>query len=171
MKALRFTSSFAVWMVAGLLLGLLAITTVPRVVGYVPYTVLTGSMQPSIAPGDVVIDKPVQPSELRVGDVVTFPDPANKERLITHRVRRVDNRAGTVRVVTRGDANNQDERWAAPADGRVGRVAARVPMVGHVLQRIHSPLGRMLLLVVPALLLAALELRAVWRPAEEAVPA
>jgi signal peptidase I len=171
MKALRITSTFALWTVLGLLFGLLAITTVPRVVGWVPYTVLTGSMQPSIAPGDVVLDKPVQPQKLRAGDVVTFPDPANKKRMITHRVRRVDATAQTVRVITRGDANNQDERWSAPADGRVGRVEARVPMVGHVLQRIHSPFGRMLLLVVPALLLAIVELRAVWRPAEEAVPA
>ena len=171
MKALRFTTNFVVWAIVGLLAGLLAITTLPRVVGYVPYTVLTGSMQPTIAPGDVVVDRPVQPRELRAGDVVTFPDPANKDRMITHRVRRVDAAGDSVRVITRGDANNQDERWTVPAGGRVGRVAARVPMVGHVLQRVHTPFGRMLLLVVPALLLAALELRAVWRPADEAVPA
>jgi len=171
MKALRLTGTFAVWAVAGLLFGLLAITTAPRVFGWVPYTVLTGSMQPAIAPGDVVVDQPVKPRDLRPGDVVTFPDPANKQRMITHRVRRADVTGDMVRVITRGDANNLDERWSAPADGRVGRVQARVPYVGHALQRIHSPFGRLLLLVVPALLLAVLELRAVWRPAEEALPA
>jgi len=171
MKALRITATFALYAAAGLLVGLLAITTVPRVVGWVPYTVLTGSMQPSIAPGDVVVDRPVNPRDLRPGDVVTFPDPANKGRLITHRVRRVDAQGDLVRVITRGDANKQDERWSPPADGRVGRVEARVPLVGHALQRIHSPGGRILLLVIPAFLLAVLELRAVWRPAEEALPA
>ena len=56
---------------------LLAIA-VPLAFGARPYTVLTGSMEPTISPGDVVIDERISPLEARVGDVVTFRDPEDQ---------------------------------------------------------------------------------------------
>ena len=36
---------------------------------------MSGSMQPAIHTGDVVVDESIAPAEARVGDVVTFKDP------------------------------------------------------------------------------------------------
>ncbi|RYJ02767.1 MAG: signal peptidase I, partial [Actinomycetales bacterium] len=62
----------AVWV---LLLGFVAMLVVsvlvPRLAGATPYTVLTGSMRPTMPPGTLVVAKPVDPEALEVGDVVT----------------------------------------------------------------------------------------------------
>jgi signal peptidase len=136
----------------------------PLAFGARPHTVLTGSMEPAIAAGDVVIDEHISPTAARVGDVVTFRDPEDQSRLITHRVRSIRRTGTHLWFVTQGDANNTTERWRIAADGELGRVAYTVPWVGHVAVITHTPLGLLLLLAVPLLLLGLDELVRIWRP-------
>lgn len=164
MTSLRPFARFTAWVVAGLVGGLLAAMVLPLAFGARPYTVLSGSMEPAIAAGDLVVAQRTAPSEVRVGDVVTFEDPKRGNRLTTHRVGGIRRSGGKVEVVTKGDANNTTERWRAPADGEVGRVAYRVPWVGNVTVFAGTPLGFALMVAVPLLLLAINELMRIWRP-------
>jgi signal peptidase len=133
-----------------------------------PYTVVSGSMEPAISTGDVVVDERIEPMDLRLGDVVTFRDPEDSSRLITHRVVDARAREHALVVVTKGDANNTPERWSVPLDGEIGRVVFRLPALGYMLAWTHD-VGPLFLIVIPALLLAALELVRIWRPAREEV--
>ncbi len=151
-------------LVAGLAVGLVIAAIALYPVGYRPFTVLSGSMEPAIDTGDVVVDSSIRPLDARVGDVVTFPDPENQSRLITHRLRRVRAKGGMVEMVTKGDANNTTERWTVAADGRIGRVEYRVPKVGYFLGFVGGKNGKLLLIALPALLLGAYELVRIWRP-------
>jgi len=117
---------------AVLLLGLLAlalaVAVVPRLLGGAALTVLSGSMEPTYSPGDVVVAVPQDSYD--VGDVVTFQPVSGDPTLVTHRV--VGVRLGSeTRYVTRGDANGADD---APivADQVMGRVVYHVPYVGHL---------------------------------------
>jgi signal peptidase I len=139
----------------------------PLAFGARPHTVLTGSMEPAIAAGDVVIDERISPTAAQVGDVVTFRDPEDQSRLITHRVRSIRRAGSHLWFVTQGDANNTTERWRIAADGELGRVAYTVPWIGHVAVITHTTLGLVLLLAVPLLLLGLDELVRIWRPAAE----
>ena len=136
----------------------------PLAFGARPHTVLTGSMEPTIAAGDVVIDEQISPTAVAVGDVVTFRDPEDQSRLITHRVRSIRRQGSHLWFITQGDANNTTERWRIAADGELGRVAYTVPWVGHVAVLARTPLGLVLLLGLPLLLLAVEELVRIWRP-------
>lgn len=136
----------------------------PVAVGWRSLAVLSGSMAPTLQTGDEIVIRPVAPLALRVGDVVTFNDPSRGHVLVTHRVRDVRVAGAAVHVVTRGDANGGSERWSVAAGGRVGRVAYRLPKVGYVTVAAGGPLGRLLLVVVPAILLGACEIWRVWRP-------
>ncbi|HYH28222.1 MAG TPA: signal peptidase I, partial [Actinomycetota bacterium] len=125
---------------------------------------MSGSMEPAIRTGDLIVEERVSPLEVRVGDVVTFQDPSDPSRLVTHRVRRVEADGKAVNVTTRGDANTASESWSAPVDGRVGRVLYRIPGLGYVVHWTSTRAGRIALLVLPALLLGGLLLRQIWRP-------
>jgi signal peptidase I len=138
----------------------------PIALGWRPLAVLSGSMTPTLRTGDEIIVRPITAVALRVGDVVTFHDPSRGHELVTHRVRDVRVTGTTVHVVTRGDANSGSERWSVRAGGEVGRVAYRIPKLGYVTVAASTPLGRILLVVVPVLLLGAYEIRRVWRPRE-----
>ena len=154
-----------VWaiMVAGALLALLIAG--PLVFGDHPHTDLTGSMEPTISPGDVVIDEEIPPTEAQVGDIVTFRDPEQQSKMLTHRVASTRTlKDGRVAFVTQGDANNTQERWRVPADGQIGRVMYTVPWVGHVAVFARTRLGWILLIGVPLLLVLGEELLRIWRP-------
>jgi signal peptidase len=142
--------------------------TAPYVAGGRSYTVMSGSMEPRIHTGDVVADERVRADRIAVGDIVTFPDPQTRGRLITHRVRSVRVHGDRVSVVTKGDANTATEHWSIAATGDLGRVRYRVAKVGYLLAFTRRPTGRMALVVVPALALTLLELARIWgrRPEE-----
>ncbi|HEX2085137.1 MAG TPA: signal peptidase I [Solirubrobacteraceae bacterium] len=149
---------FALWFAIGIVCGLVALVTVPRAAGVTPFTVLTGSMEPALAPGDVVLSARRSPLDVRPGDIVTFHDPSRDGELVTHRVKSMRRVGETVSFVTKGDANDVPERWSVPADGHIGRAALSVPKVGHVLRWAGTRAGKLGLIALPALLLVLLEL-------------
>lgn len=164
-----FGARLAAWAGIAFCATLLAAVALPAAIGMRSFTVMSGSMEPTIHVGDVVIDKKIPPLDARPGDVVTFSDPSGRHRLITHRVRTIHARGSRVQVITKGDANNTVEHWNVPADGRIGRVEMRVWKLGYPLVYAHSRYGLILLVGIPALLLCILELRRIWRtePKEE----
>ena len=87
-----------------------------------PHTDLTGSMEPTISPGDVVIDEEIKPMNASVGDIVTFRDPEDQSKLLTHRVVAIRRKGLQLWFTTQGDANNTQEHWRVPARGQIGRV-------------------------------------------------
>jgi signal peptidase len=163
-RQLIWLATLLAWATLGAGAALGVAVAAPIAVGWRSLAVLSGSMAPTLQTGDEIVVRPVAPVALRVGDVVTFNDPSRGHVLVTHRVRDVRVAGATVHVVTRGDANDGSERWSVAAGGRVGRVAYRLPKVGYVTVAAGGPLGRILLVVVPAILLGACEIWRVWRP-------
>jgi signal peptidase I len=108
-------------------LSLLLWAAAPAVIGWTPTTVMTGSMEPRIHPGDVVVAKPVAESAVRQGQVLLFQDPDRADHLRLHRY--LDNGAGTT-IVTKGDANPQADSTPVARDAVVGVGYLRVPFLG-----------------------------------------
>lgn len=86
------------WFVAGCV----AVTLLPMLFGWHPYVIVTGSMEPGIGAGDVVLVSPDPELDDVVGRVISFQDPAREDHILTHRVVSI-NEDGT--LVTKGDAN------------------------------------------------------------------
>jgi signal peptidase I len=84
------------------LVGCVAITILPLLIGWSSYLIETGSMRPSINPGDVVITSPNPTIEQLGGRVITFDSPSVPGRVVTHRVVEISD-DGQMR--TKGDAN------------------------------------------------------------------
>jgi signal peptidase len=163
-RSLRLVRAAAVSTAIGVGIGIFGVIVAPSLVGGRSLTVMSGSMEPAVGVGDVVINSRVAPADVRVGDIVTFSDPEGTGKLITHRVRRMRIADGTAHVVTKGDNTNSVERWDMPASGSLGRVEYRVPLLGFLVFWLHGPLARIGLIVIPALLLAGFELWRIWRP-------
>lgn len=154
----------AVWTATGFAVGIALAAAGPYAFGHRSFTVMSGSMEPAISTGDVVVDQSIAPHEARIGDVVTFQDPAGRSRLVTHRLRKVRVRGRRAQMVTKGDANNTVERWSVPVDGRIGRVRYRVPYLGYALAAVRGRGTAFFLILAPALLLVVYELVRLWRP-------
>jgi signal peptidase len=166
---MRTLHTFATWAVAAFVLAVLLSTALPLAVGDSSMVVRSGSMTPAIRTGDVVVVRPIAPTEAKIGDIVTFKDPAGGERLLVHRVRAISRHGGQVSVTTQGDANTTREHWTVPADGTIGTVVYRVPLLGFAVSWISTPAGRVALIILPALLLAGSFLVGIWRAKPERV--
>ena len=92
----------------GLVVVVLALAViVPKLGGATSYTILTGSMRPTMPPGTLVVVKPVKPEQIRVGDVLTYQIESGKKAVATHRVERVEiTLAGKYSFIMKGDAND-----------------------------------------------------------------
>lgn len=167
-RILRPAVAWIFWPALGIACGGMLALGVARLAGYQTFTILSGSMDPAIATGDLVFDKRISAEDARVGDVITFREPGTR-RLITHRLMHKRVGGGVAHMRTKGDANNAPERWNIPADGEVGRVAFRVPKAGYASAYVSERDMRLLLVVVPALLLGILELVRIWRPGPRGV--
>jgi signal peptidase I len=133
-----------------------ALAGLPALFGGTALTVLSPSMVPTFAPGDVVVVRARPVAGIGVGDVITFTarDPrSSSTRVVTHRVVGVD--PGPV-FHTRGDANEDpDPNPVAAADVR-GVLWYTVPWVGGWAERLLTPAGAVIGLGVLALLVGAL---------------
>jgi len=140
------------------LLTLVAIATLPALVGWSSFAVSTGSMEPAIAPGDVVVGMPYAADDPRpvLGRVMVFRDPsAEGGRLLVHRV--VEEREDGL-FTTAGDANAVTDSTPVPPEALQARAVVLVPGIG--LPIVWARTGDLVPLTLWLVLSVALLLRA-----------
>lgn len=120
----------------------------PTLFGTKLLAVLSSSMEPAFAAGDLVAVRPIGPTAARAGDIITFREDATG-RLVTHRVIGFGYRDGAVAYKTKGDHNvNEDSRPVHP-DQIIGRADFVVPYGGYAADFVRSPFGLILFVVLP----------------------
>jgi signal peptidase len=124
---------------------MLSIGVVFRIADLHIQTVLSGSMRPTVSPGDMAVTQAVSISSLRVGDAIVFFPPGQSVPVL-HRITSLKATPAGLQITTRGDANRVDDPWHVTLHGTTAyRLVGVVPFVGWL-----SELQR------PALLLAGL---------------
>jgi signal peptidase len=161
-RATRVVSALIV--AAGLLFGALLI--VPSLLGLQRYVIVSGSMTGTYDRGSLVLDEVVPVSSLKVGDVITYRPPAGTH-LVTHRIASVTHdRSGAPVFRTKGDANATPDPWKFTLPkGEQARVRFGIPYVGFALAALSRRELRMLIIGVPAGLIAFFSLAGLWREA------
>ena len=153
---------------AGLLTGLAVLAAVAYgalfLAGYRPVAVYSGSMEPDLAVGSLAFVQRVPADEIAVGDVITFSDPYQPGRLVTHRVvETAEREEGGLAYRTKGDANLERDPWTIALGAQGGRVAFDLPYAGYALWYAKTREARTALIVLVAGLVLLSILRAIWR--------
>ena len=113
--------------------------TVPRLLGYEVYTVISASMEPALPAGSLVYVKAADPFSVTPGEIIAFSDEGT---VITHRV--MQNRSEEGSFITRGDANDTDDLFPVSYLNLVGRVEYHVPVLGALMLCYVSAKGKLL---------------------------
>jgi signal peptidase I len=146
-----------------------ALLLVPGLLGYERYVIVGGSMSGTIDRGSLVFDRVVPVEDLRVGDVITYAPPQRMgpSPLVTHRIVAIETGADGQRFFrTKGDANPAEDPWPFVLQSATqARVDFHVPYAGYVLSFLSERRTRMLLIGLPALLIAFSVLAGLWRDA------
>lgn len=145
----------------------------PAVLGYRVLTVLSGSMAPRIPTGAMILSVPIDPTALRVGDVITYVSPGAEKIVLTHRVVEILEHGDEPLVRTRGDANSADDPWTARLrGGTVWRTTHVVPHIGGAVTALRHLGLRVLLLWSVCASGCGWALRRIWRtPTDLVAPA
>lgn len=155
----------ACWILVALMA---ALTWGPHMTKYRTDIILSGSMEPKLPVYSVIVVEPVQPAAIRAGDVITFQQPDNPSRKVTHRVAKVERlKDGRPAFVTKGDNNDVRDPWRVTYEKTGFRVRTHAPRVGWLLIQAQTPMARVLLVALPVLLMLVSFLRWVWRGDEE----
>ena len=119
-------------------------------------SVQSGSMEPSIHTGSVVI---VKPSSTYVkGDIITVNEQTNKNGTVTHRIFDIELKDGKNIYVTKGDANNAVDLEKRLPENIIGKVVFTIPLLGYLVSFAKTREGLFILVIVPSLVIIFSEL-------------
>jgi signal peptidase len=152
-------------------LALVATTLGPRILPYQALVVRSGSMAPTIPTGSMVFYTKRDAAKVKVGDIIVFAKPGQPNEKVTHRVFEVGTGPSGRYFITKGDANGAIDDWRIPAVGTGWVAAFHVPYVGYVLADAQSQTGRLLLLLIPAILLGLITAWELFRDKRAGSPA
>jgi signal peptidase I len=161
-RSFRTMARVTTALVAGAVVTFVAAYAGLLVAGFKPVAVYSGSMRPTLGVGSLAVDRVVSARTVRVGDVITFDDPYDKGRLVTHRVVQIVPTKHGLAYRTKGDANAARDPWAIRLEGNVGRVAFQVPGAGYVLWYAHTREVRGALLTLFLVFMLVGVLRRIW---------
>lgn len=130
---------------------LLLVTLLP-ITGNVEIKIVkSGSMEPTIPTGSIVVVMPGK--TYHVGDVITFGKDTKTQIPTTHRIVSVRENVQGNFYTTKGDANEEQDPREVMASEVIGKVLVHVPYAGYILDFARQPIGFTLLIGVPALMI------------------
>lgn len=110
----------------------------PRIIGWQPYEVLSGSMEPTYHVGSVIYVRKTAPQEIKVNDPITFYL-EDGTTVVTHRAVKIDTQAQL--FYTKGDANNVQDGGATPYSRVIGKPMLSIPKLGYATAFINTKQG------------------------------
>ena len=125
-----------------------------RLFGIQVYSVISGSMEPEYPVGALIYVKEVKPSEVEVGDVITFM--LDEDTVATHRIVEVvpdETDSSVLRFKTKGDANAAEDGSLVHYKNVIGTPVFTIPKLGYVANYIQNPPGMYVAISAGAILL------------------
>lgn len=128
---------------------------VPNVFGFSVMRVETGSMEPELETGCIVVAKKTDQQDLKVGDIISFystdPDPFINGQVETHRIVEQHYLLNNEReYITKGDANQKDDEYPVLYKNIIGKVIFNLGVAsGSVIQILQNPKIIFFLIILP----------------------
>jgi len=156
-----FKVIYSIFIVFIVVVALLLIISVFPITGNIKFMVVkSGSMEPAIKMGGLVMIKPAD--DYKINDIITSKNPKKPQELITHRVVNLEVIDGKTFYTTKGDANEDPDTRKVAKDEVMGKVLFDVPFIGYAVDFAKRPLGFSLIIIVPAALIIIDEIKNIY---------
>jgi len=134
----------------------------PELFGYQLKTVLSGSMEPGIQTGSIiVVEKTTDPEGYAEGDVITYIEEG--DILVTHRITEVISSGENVMYRTKGDNNENVDTNPVLSENVVAEYTGyTIPYVGYFLDFTNTKNGAFLF-IIPGILLVLYSIFTIWK--------
>ncbi len=118
---------------------------VPSVFGIKPFIVLSGSMESKIHKGDLILTKEIEPTKVKIEDVIAFRDAEGT--VTTHRVIDIVEKEGESYFITKGDNNTTQDRNLVALNDIEGIYIGRIPGIGSMMSSLSEPTTILILIL------------------------
>lgn len=147
----------------------LAISILPIPHNFKVYSVMSGSMEPGLSIGELIIVKPA--TDYRIGDIITFQDLSSKKPgdVITHRISETTELNGEIIFKTKGDANNDIDQLTVKKENVVGKVRFGVKYLGYLIAFVKTLPGLLLVIIIPAVIIIYEEIKKIRLEAQNII--
>ena len=115
----------------------------PKVLGMSAYDITSGSMEPTIPVGSLIVVEPGDAAEIQVDDVIAY---SSDESVVAHRV--VENHVVDGQIITKGDANEVVDALPVEYSSVIGKVVLHVPIIGDYMNVLSGLVGKLYLIGV-----------------------
>ena len=102
--------------------------------GFMLFRVVTGSMEPTIPVGALMVTRAVDIESIQLGDIVCFKTEVSEiwGRIVTHRVVGIyETNLGSILLETKGDANGRSDGITTGPENFHGKTIFHIPYVGY----------------------------------------
>ena len=131
-------------------------------IGWQVDAVLSGSMEPEVKVGSLVVTHSVDAEEIEVGDIITFYPNTAEKNMVTHRVIGIGH-SSSLYFETKGDANEDPDPFTVSARNLVGKFSFHMPYWGYFTEFLKTPLGFLFAVVIPGSIIIAVYIITIWR--------
>ncbi|MBR6768957.1 MAG: signal peptidase I [Clostridia bacterium] len=124
------------------------------------FKVTTGSMEPTIPVGALILTKDIEINDIEINDVISFfsKEAYMNGRIITHRVvAKETSGTGQVLLTTRGDANSSTDIHRVDSDNLIGKVvwvSSDGNFFANILGFLSSRTGFFACIAIPAIMIS-----------------
>ena len=133
--------------------------------GWETHPVMSGSMEPALKVGGLIVTKPIKLRKIEVGDIITFK---TGEQKVTHRVTGIIEQEGKPWFQTKGDANEEpDPNFVSSNEEEMRKVVLHFSYLGFAAIFMKSKLAFLPLVGIPALLLIGMYTREIYKEIKE----
>ena len=118
--------------------------------GYGVYTVVTGSMDPTLKVKDMILSKRVEPNSLNIGDIIVYAgdEGSVSGKIVTHRIIKKDKRGDTLYFTTKGDVNQVEDK-EIDSSQILGKYVSKLTLLSMVSHIINNTYGFFFVVFVP----------------------
>jgi len=131
------------------------------------FTVQSGSMEPSISTGSLIIIKPMETYAKE--DIINITEPADPKVSVTHRIIDIEETDDGIYYITKGDANESADTEKRSAQNVTGKVIFSIPLLGYLLAFAKTGAGLIVFIIIPALIVIVRELISIKEEAKDLI--
>ena len=117
----------------------------PSFFGIKTYSIISGSMEPTIHTGDIVIAKETNKENLQIGDIISF---RLGQSVVTHRIIGIEETENGEVYTTKGDKNNTEDKVEIKIDLIEGKVIGRIPFMGKIAKLLHGNISIIVIILM-----------------------
>ncbi len=111
---------------------------VPDFLGFTPFIMSSGSMEPKLPVNDIIITKKIKAEDIKVGDIISYK---YENIIITHRVTKVKRVGDNYFYETKGDKNKVKDKNLVTYSQIQGKYIFTVPILGTVINYVRTTRG------------------------------